>query len=84
MTKSNFHEKLQSAIFALSALRDESDDIHSDYLSEHTKWRNELDDNIAGDEPKDQDADVVSTFINYALNNLEDALEIARTWKDQK
>lgn len=84
MTKSNFHEKLQSAIFALSAMRDEADDIHSAYFSELTKWRNENDENIAGDKPEDPDADSVSDFIKDALNNLEDALALARTWKDTK
>ena len=74
-------DRIQELVFRLADLRSDVDEIHRRYVEELFKWQSEEDENIAGDEPEDIDADQVTDDIYEAINNLEDALEIARKWR---
>lgn len=76
-------DRIQDLVFRLSDLRNDVDEIHRRYVEELFKWQNEGDENIAGDDPIDIDADTAKDHICDAITSLEDALEIARKWRKQ-
>lgn len=75
------HKAITDLIFSLSRVRDKIFAEDSKFFELYTKWEDEGDENLAGDEPKNPGASTVVDLLEDALRNLEDAQEQAKHWR---